>query len=99
MLKEDLAVFLADFGETVLIDGVAVQAIFDREYAADNAFGLAIANADPQLTVFDKDLPPNIRASVIVARDVSYTVAEVDFDGTGVSTIQLKAQNHDPRPY
>lgn len=99
MLKEDLAVFLADFGETVLIDGVAVQAIFDREYAADNAFGLAIANADPQLTVLDKDLPPNIRASVIVARDVSYTVAEVDFDGTGVSTIQLKAQNHDPRSY
>lgn len=99
MLKEDLAVFLADFGETVLIDGVAVQAIVDREYAADNAFGLAIANADPQLTIADKDLPPNIRDVEIVARGVAYAVAEIDFDGTGVSTIQLKAKNHDSRPY
>lgn len=99
MLKEDLAVFLADFGETVWIDGVAVNAIFDREYAADNAFGLAIANADPQLTLADKDLPPNIRDVEIVARGVAYVVAEIDFDGAGLSTIQLKAKNHDPRPY
>lgn len=89
----------AIFGEKVLIDGVAVNAIFDREYAADNAFGLTLANADPQLTVADKDLPPNIRDVEIVARGVVYVVAEVNFDGTGMSTIQLKAKNHDSRPY
>lgn len=101
MLNEPWDVYTdtAIFGEKVLIDGVAVNAIFDREYAADNAFGLAIANADPQLTIADKDLPPNIRDVEIVARGVAYAVAEIDFDGTGLSTIQLKAKNHDPRPY
>lgn len=101
MFNEPLGIYTdtAMFGEQVLIDGVVVNAIFDREYTADNAFGLAIANADPQLTIADKDLSPNIRNAEIVARGVAYAVAEIDFDGTGMSKIQLKAKNHDPRSY
>lgn len=101
MLQEPLDVFTdtAFFGETVLIDGVAVNAIFDRPYAADSAFGLPIGNADPQLTIADKHLPSNIREAVIVARGVAYTVAEVDFDGTGMSVIQLRKRQDETRPY
>ena len=96
MFKEPLAVFTADFGETVLIDGVAARAIFDRDYAADHALGFAVANADPQLLIADAALPANIRQAVITARGRRYTVAEIDADGTGMTTIQLRAQNGTP---
>lgn len=96
MFKEPLAVFTADFGETVLIDGAPVRAIFDRDYAPDNAFGFAVANADPQLLAADADLPANIRQAIISVRGKTYTVAEVDADGTGMSTIQLRGQHGTP---
>lgn len=101
MFNEPLDIFtdISGFGEIVVIDGVEIRAIFDRESAPDNAFGLVVGNADPQLIVKDTDVPSDTANAVIVARGVAYSVASVSFDGTGMSVIQLKVQKHDSRPY
>ena len=43
VFNEPLSVFTnpADFGETVMIDGKEVNAIFDREFMTDSGFGVA----------------------------------------------------------
>ena len=101
MFNEPLDIFtdISGFGEIVLIDGVEIRAIFDRESAPDTAFGLTLGNADPQLIVKDSDVPSDTANVVVVARGVAYSVASVAFDGTGMSVIQLKVQKHDSRPY
>ena len=101
MFNEPLDVFtdISGFGEIVLIDGVEISAIFDRESAPDTAFGLTLGNADPQLIVKDSDVPSDTANAVVVARGVAYSVVSVAFDGTGMSVIQLKVQKHDSRPY
>ena len=98
MFKEPFEVFTntADFGETVLIDGVPVAVVFDREYLPNNGFGVVIGNADPQLIVADSKLPPNIKDATITARGVAYSVAEIDYDGSGMSVIQLRKQHDKP---
>ena len=98
MFKEPFEVFTntADFGETVLIDGVPVAVVFDREYLPDNGFGVAVGNADPQLIVADSKLPHNIKDATITARGVVYSVAEIDYDGTGMTVIQLRKQHDKP---
>lgn len=51
MFKEPFEVYIdiATFGETVLIDGKPVAAIFERASAMNSGFGLTIVNADPLL--------------------------------------------------
>lgn len=101
MFNEPINVFTdpAVFGEVVQINGVDVHAIFDRAFAPDNGFGFSIVNAEPRLTLADKDVPTDIQAACITVRGVDYGVAAVDFDGTGVSVLQLKAKADDPPPY
>ena len=98
MFKEPFEVFTntADFGETVLIDGVPVAVVFDREYLPNNGFGVVIGNADPQLIVADSKLPSNIKDATITARGVAYSVSEIDYDGSGMSVIQLRKQHDKP---
>ncbi len=101
MFKEPVHIYTnpAVFGEVVQIDGKDVNAIFDREYAPDNGFGFSIVNAEPRLTLADKDVPTDIQAACITVRGADYGVAAVDFDGTGVSVLQLKVKADDPPPY
>lgn len=98
MFKEPFAVFTntADFGEPVDIGGHSVNAIVDREYLAELGYGLTAANADPQIIVADRDLPPLEKYTVITVRKKAYTVAETIFDGTGMTVIQLRAKHETP---
>ena len=98
MLKERFDVFFngAHFAEPVLINGKPVQAIVDREYAPDNAFGVTLANTDPQLVVADESLPADIHSAEITARGKLYAVAAVEQDGTGVTVIQLRVKHEKP---
>lgn len=98
--SEPLGVYtaLSVFGEPVQIGGKTVNAIFDRAYVPDTGFGLLAANADPQLIVADADLPPDAADAPVVVRGRTYRVASIEFDGTGMSTVQLRA-DHDPPAY
>ena len=98
VFKEPLGVFTnpADFGETVMIDGKAVNAIFDREAMTDGGFGIAVANADPQIIVTEDDLPEDVKSVVVTVRGKRYTVAETDFDGCGMVVVQLRAIHDKP---
>ncbi len=98
MFNEPLNVFTnpADFGETVMIDGKEVNAIFDREAMMDSGFGVAVANADPQIIVTEDDLPEDVKSVVVTVRGKRYTVAETDFDGCGMVVVQLRAIHDKP---
>lgn len=99
MFKENLSVYFAEFGETVLINGQAVRAIFDREYADDDGFGFTVANTDPHITLADADIPADIRNAVIEARGQEYDTAEIAADGTGITVIQLRSRRHAASDY
>ena len=98
MFKEPFEVFTnaADFGETVMIGGKPVNAIFDREAMTDSGFGIAVANADPQIIITEDDLPEDVKSVDIIARGKRYAVAETDFDGCGMVVVQLRAINEKP---
>ena len=93
------AVFVnpADFGETALLDGQPVRCIFDREYAADNGYGISAGNADPYLICLSAELPDTVAEAEIQVRGIAYRVAEVQADGTGITVLQLRAKN-EPAP-
>ncbi|HHK6052838.1 head-tail joining protein [Neisseria sp. P0013.S004] len=99
VFNEPLNVFTnpADFGETVMIDGQPVRCIFDREYAADNGYGISAGNADPYLICLSAELPDTVAEAEIQVRGVAYRVAEVQADGTGITVLQLRAKN-EPAP-
>lgn len=99
MFNEPLAVFVnpADFGETALLDGRPVRCIFDREYAADNGYGISADNADPYLICLSAELPDTVAEAEIQVRGIAYRVAEVQADGTGITVLQLRAKN-EPAP-
>ncbi len=96
MFKEPLAVYTnpADFGEPVSVDGKTVYAIVDREYLADALGTLTAANADPCFAAADADLPPHdvLRQAQIELRGRRYAVAEIDFDGSGITVVQLRSE-------
>ena len=98
VFNEPLSVFTnpADFGETVMIGGKEVNAIFDREFITDSGFGVAVANADPQIIVTEDDLPEDVKSVVVTVRGKRYTVAETDFDGCGMVVVQLRAVHDKP---
>ena len=99
MFNEPLGVFVnpADFGETALLDGQPVHCIFDREYAADNGYGISTGNADPYLICLSAELPDTVVEAEIQVRGIAYRVAEVQADGTGITVLQLRAKN-EPAP-
>ena len=95
VFNEPLSVFTnpADFGETVMIGGKEVNAIFDREFMTDS---VAVVNADPQIIVTEDDLPEDVKSVVVTVRGKRYTVAETDFDGCGMVVVQLRAVHDKP---
>lgn len=86
---EDLSAFLADFGETVTLDGVSVAAIFDAEYAtADVGFDVSVSG--PALTLPTTSVPAAPVGKAAVVQSVTYSVAEHKPDGTGMSVLRLR---------
>jgi hypothetical protein len=87
---DDTAPFFADFAAgSVTVDGVAVSAIFDNEYAAADA-GLGIASTRPALTIATTSVPASPVGKAAVVNGTTYTIAEHQPDGTGVSVLLLE---------
>lgn len=86
---EDLDEFLDTddgFAVTATIGGVDVSAIFSNR--ADDVLG--VAGTQPVLTVKSSDVAATARGTAVVVSSVSYTVAKIEPDGTGLSRVILE---------
>jgi hypothetical protein len=93
MFVEDHSAFFADFGQPTTVGGQAVQAVFDNGYALGAAgpfAGMGIATPQPRLTCATAALPADPVGAAVVVGAASYTVAEHQPDGTGISVLLLE---------
>lgn len=91
-MVEDLMPFFnaAEFATAATLGGVAVLGIFDRAYAeASLGFGSA-ASSRPSYTLPTSQATSAQGATLVVAGAGSYLVAEVQPDGTGITTLMLE---------
>lgn len=94
--SEDRLVFLntAEFGIEVTLfpntqNETVIQGIFDAEhFEIDNGLSV-ISSAEPQLHVRTEDVTSVTQDSALTANGVSYTVADVQPDGTGMTILRL----------
>jgi len=88
-LEADLAGLMAtrDFAEAVVVAGQTINAVFDNDYAR---VGVLYATSDPVLTCRSADVSSVVRGAVVVARGVTYSVRDIQPDGTGVTVLQLE---------
>lgn len=84
---EDLAGYLVDFGEAVVVNGAALTALFD-EPSAEN-FG-EVAGRRPVLTCRDSDLSGVMVGAPATVRSAAYTVVNLIADGTGITRLVLE---------
>jgi hypothetical protein len=88
MFTEDLAPFLADFGQVATLDGVEVRVIFDRAYVDM----MGIASTAPRAGLPTADASAATQASVLEIGGATYRVVSVEPDGTGWTTLILELQ-------
>jgi hypothetical protein len=87
MITETLADFLPDFGVAVTRNGSAsVTGLFDKAYA--EAFGL-IAGNDPVFRCLSS--VGMARGDTLLISGTTYTVTEIQPDGTGIDLCKLEA--------
>ncbi len=86
-LDEDFAEFMADFGVSAKVGATVVTGIFDNAEA--DTFGL-VANTRSVLTVATEDIPAAAVGTTVVVDGTTYTIAELQPDGTGITRLMLK---------
>jgi hypothetical protein len=84
-VTSDIAAMLADFGLSVTIGGVTVQALFDDSYTDAMQF----SGSFPALTCASADVSTVAQGAAVVVNSISYTVAAIKPDGSGVTLLQL----------
>ena len=68
-----------------------VNGVFDEGFVAVDVGGqVQVANVQPQLQCATSDVSAADKGDAITVNSVSYTVAEVQADGTGVTTLILE---------
>lgn len=92
-LANDLDVFFADFGQDAVYsgDGKTVQVIFDRSYMQLTPQGIAVESTDPMALVKTADVPGIDHTKTLTIDGTVWKVREVKPDGTGITTVMLKA--------
>jgi hypothetical protein len=90
MFAEDLAPFfdtVTGFAQACTFsNGVAADCIFDNGYAE----ALQGAGTTPTLTAATTAVATVVRGHTVTVNAVGYTVANVEADGTGVTTLVLE---------
>lgn len=86
---ETLAPYFTDFGITATVGGVAVRGIFNNGYA--EALAGIVAGSAPILKCVQTDIAAVTRGTAVVVNGTSYTVAEIQDDGTGIRDLVLEA--------
>jgi len=83
---DDRAAILADFGEPIIIGSLTITAIFDDGY--EDALGTWVTT--PVLTARTMDVTSYARGTALTIAGVSYTIAEQQPDGQGISQVILQ---------
>lgn len=84
----DTTAFFADFGLTATVGGASVRGMFDAAY--QEAFGL-VGGSRPVFKAATADVSSASRGTAVVISGTSYTVGEVQPDGTGMTLLVLDA--------
>jgi hypothetical protein len=82
----DRLAYLTAFGEQVTINGQPVWAVADNAYV--NVLDLA-AGTRPQLIARSSDVAAVVTGAGVVMQGTAYSVAEIQPDGTGMTTLIL----------
>lgn len=90
MFTEDTTAFFADFGAPATIGGTAVVGIFDNGHTLGAVGPFGIASAQPRLTMATAAVPANPVGQACTVASGTYTVAEHQPDGTGISVLLLE---------
>ena len=83
---EDLAPYYADFSVSANVGGVIVRGIFDNGFG--NAFGV-VAGSSPVLITQAAELPAVAVDQAVIINSTTYTVADIEPDGTGMVLLRL----------
>lgn len=81
---------VAEFADTVTLNGVTKQAIFSAGYALADAGPFGVSGNAPALTIATADVPAEPMGLPVVHASVNYTIVEHQPDGTGISLLQLR---------
>lgn len=79
-----------DLGELVYIDGAPRYGVFESEYLED-LDGPGIGTAMPMITVRTSDVTSVVPGSSVIRDSVTYTVREIEPDGTGITLLRLRS--------
>jgi hypothetical protein len=92
----DRAVFLADFGETVIFNPASgsrktVTGIFDNIYEEVEAGGsVGVSMQQPRLFVRTSDIAGAKEGDVIIVNETNYTIRVIMSDGLGMTELALE---------
>jgi hypothetical protein len=86
-IVENMADFLPDFGIAATVGGVAVTGIFDNAFG--DPLGI-VAGTSPSLLFLSSAAPSAAVGNTVVVGGISYTIAELQPDGTGLMRLALK---------
>lgn len=91
MFAEDLTPFFstAEFADDALLDGVAVQGIFERAYMTAGA-GMGMSSTAPAFTLPSSAVPASPVGKPLVIDGANYAVAATEPDGTGITLLILE---------
>jgi len=81
----DRTEYMSIFGEAATVGGTAKTGIFDYVYAELND----VESMRPALTVLAEDAVNVVHGTVVIVRTVTYTVKNVQDDGTGITVLIL----------
>lgn len=86
---DDVDIFFADFGSSILWNSVTYKGIFYNEYEAISLFEGEIESRAPYVEVREADFSGVAHDDQLTINSVAYKVKEIKPDGTGIMTLIL----------
>lgn len=88
-MTEDLPSFFLDFGVDATVGGATVRGIFDNDFLT--SLGVT-AGTGPVLLLPTASVDSAVQGDSVVIAAVSYTIAGIEPDGTGLTLLRLQEQ-------
>lgn len=91
MVTEDIAAYMTMFGQSVVVNGAEINAIFDdgfREALSEPG----AESSMPRLTCRTSDVASAAHGQAVTVGASSFEVVGVEPDGTGVTVLMLERQ-------